>query len=61
MKAKLHGRSINSELINYIEQEVMDKPLSTNDILELARQSRSICKEPISMDEIEKAINSGRP
>lgn len=60
-QAKAHHRSINSEIIACLEQTVTSQQVSTNDILQEARRMRKKAKGSLSSEEIESAINEGRP
>ena len=60
-QAKAHHRSINSEIIACLEQSVQAKQVSTDDILREARRLRKKAKGSLSIEEIEAAINEGRP
>lgn len=60
-QANAHHRSINSEIIACLEQTVKHQQLSTDDILQEARRLRKKVKGSLSSEEIESAINQGRP
>ena len=60
-QAQAHHRSINSEIIACLEQTVQAKSISPNDILQEARRLRKKAKGSLSSQEIEAAINTGRP
>ncbi|MDZ7719143.1 MAG: Arc family DNA-binding protein [Balneolaceae bacterium] len=60
-QAKAHHRSINSEIIACLEQTVNPQQVSTDDILQEARRLRKKAKGSLSSEEIESAINQGRP
>ncbi|HLR32750.1 MAG TPA: Arc family DNA-binding protein [Fodinibius sp.] len=60
-QAKAHHRSINSEIIACLEQTVASHQVSTDDILQEARRLRKKVKSSLSSEEIESAINQGRP
>jgi len=61
-KAKANERSINSEVLfmlkHYLAAE--DRP-SAEDIIRRAQEFRKKVKGTLSLDEIEKSINEGRP
>lgn len=60
--AKLNRRSINSEIIVCIEKSVQTQALDTDKILEKARKLRSLTQAmPITDDELNHAIEDGRP
>ncbi len=60
-QAKAHHRSINSEIIACLEQTVKPQQVSPDDILQEARRLRKKAKGSLSSEEIESAINQGRP
>ncbi len=60
-QAKVHHRSINSEIIACLESSVKSKNISTEDILNEARKMRKKAKGSLSTQEIIDAINRGRP
>ncbi|PKD42772.1 FitA-like ribbon-helix-helix domain-containing protein [Rhodohalobacter barkolensis] len=60
-QANAHHRSINSEIIVCLEQAVKPQQVSTDDILQEARRLRKKAKGSLSSEEIESAINQGRP
>jgi plasmid stability protein len=60
-QAKAHHRSINSEIINCLEKTVQAKKATSENILQEARRLRAKAKGSFSSEEIEKAINQGRP
>ncbi|MCG2590718.1 FitA-like ribbon-helix-helix domain-containing protein [Rhodohalobacter sulfatireducens] len=60
-QAKAHHRSINSEIIACLEQTVKPQQVSTDHILKEARQLRNKAKGNLYSEEIESAINQGRP
>ncbi len=60
--AKIHHRSINSEVISILEPVLMHTRITPNQHLENAREVRSRIKPGgISLQEIENAIHEGRP
>lgn len=60
-KAKRNQRSINSEIIMAIRNHVHFEKPSPEEILAKAREFRSKIKAKMSAEEIENAINWGRP
>ena len=60
-QAQAHHRSINSEIINCLEKNVQAQKITSNDILREARRLRKKAKGSLSSQEIEQAINQGRP
>lgn len=60
-QAQAHHRSINSEIIACLEHTVQARNISPKDILYEARRLRKKVKGSLSAEEIEDAINHGRP
>jgi len=60
-QARAHHRSINSEIIACLEQTVQASSISPKDILHEAKKLRKKAKGSLSSEEIEAAINQGRP
>ncbi|HEX6982182.1 MAG TPA: Arc family DNA-binding protein [Balneolaceae bacterium] len=60
-QADAHHRSINSEIIACLEQAVQARSISADEILQEARRLRKKVKGSLSSQEIEAAINQGRP
>ena len=60
-QAELHHRSVNSEIIACLEKTVESNQVSSENILYQARQMRNKVKGSIPAEDIEKAIQSGRP
>lgn len=57
-----HRRSINSEVIVCLEKSLFPKKISSQERLQSAQALRAQIKpDIISPDEIEEAINGGRP
>ena len=62
IKAELHRRSINSEVLIYLEQVLMPIKIQPADRLNRIEQIRAKIKpNRITLQEIDEAINSGRP
>lgn len=60
--ADLHRRSINSEVLVCLEKVLIAKKINTNDRLKRIEQLRgSIKPNNISLDDIDHAIQNGRP
>ncbi len=60
--AELHRRSINSEVLVCLEKVLVAKKTNTNDRLQRVEQLRtSIKPNIITADEIDQAIENGRP
>ena len=60
-KAKAQHRSMNSEIIACLEQTVERKRVSPDEILRQARMMRKKVKGSFSAEEIQDAIDQGRP
>lgn len=62
LKAELHRRSINSEVLVYLEQELRPHNILPTDRLSRIEQLRATIKpNQITPQDIDQAINSGRP
>ncbi len=60
--AKLHHRSINSEVIVCLKRSLLPKQMNPEERLSTIRAIRAQVKPAsISAEDIEKAINRGRP
>ncbi|MEY3759756.1 MAG: hypothetical protein RIR39_1247 [Pseudomonadota bacterium] len=60
--AELHRRSINSEVLIYLERSLMATKTNPTERLSRIEQLRaSIKPNSITPEDIEQAINSGRP
>ena len=60
--AELHRRSINSEVLVCLEKVLVAKKTNTNDRLQRIEQLRaSIKTNIITADDIDQAIENGRP
>lgn len=59
--AKLRHRSLNSEIIHNLEMSVGVGERDPEKIRAQAREFRKKVKGQLSLEEIEKAINEGRP
>ena len=60
--ARLHRRSINSELITCLERVFYPKQVSSEERLRRLREIRpKIDPNAISLEELQQAIDSGRP
>ena len=60
--AELHRRSINSEVLIYLERSLMATKTSPTERLSRIEQLRAGIKpNSITPEDIEQAINSGRP
>jgi plasmid stability protein len=59
--AKLRHRSLNSEIINCLEQSVGRRTMSPEEIRSKAKELREKVKGRISAEEIERSFNEGRP
>ena len=62
--AKHHRRSINNEVIMMLEEKLVPQKTSREELLERARQCREMTRELgvyVTEEEIDEAINQGRP
>jgi len=60
--ARAHHRSINSELIHCLEVVLKPRPVSAEERLERMRRARpDIPPSGVSSEEIQEAIEQGRP
>jgi antitoxin FitA len=60
-QAEAQHRSMNSEIIACLEQYVEPKRVSPDEILRQARMMRRKVKGSLSAEEIQDAIDQGRP
>jgi plasmid stability protein len=61
-KAAAHHRSINREIIHYIEQAVREREINVEEVLERARRIREkIGDVPINDEILNEYKNTGRP
>lgn len=60
-QADLHHRSINSEVIVYLKQLVQSNRRDTNQIIARANRLKQKASGTISIEEIQQAIDEGRP
>lgn len=61
MRAKKNGRSINNELLTQIEHLVMNEPLSSSEIIGIAKKYRTeMGDEEWSLQEMDDAKKFGR-
>jgi plasmid stability protein len=60
-QAEAHHRSMNSEIIACLERTVEPKRVSSDEILRQARLMRRKVKGSLSSEEIQDAIDQGRP
>lgn len=62
IKAELHRRSINSEVLVYLEQALQPNKIAPSERLNRIEQLRATIKpNQITAQDIDQAINSGRP
>ena len=59
--AKLRHRSLNSEIIHSLEKSIGVGEVDPEKIRAQIREFRQKVKGSLSLDEIEKSINEGRP
>lgn len=60
-QADLHHRSINSEVIVCLKKLVQSTRRNPEEVINRAKKLKRKAKGTLSMDEIQKAINQGRP
>jgi len=60
-QAQAHHRSMNSEIIACLERTVEPKRVSPDEILRQARMMRKNVRGSLSAEEIQDAIDQGRP
>jgi len=60
-RAELHHRSINSELIVSLKRSVKAYRKNPNQIIAKAKKLKQHAKGSLTMDEIQEAIDQGRP
>ena len=60
-QAKLHHRSINSEAIYYLKRMVQSHRPDPDQIIASAKKLKQQAKGSLSMEEIQEAIDQGRP
>lgn len=60
-RAELHHRSINSEVIVYLERLVQSNRRDPDQVIARAKKLKQKAKGTLSMDEIQQAIDQGRP
>ncbi|TVQ05905.1 MAG: Arc family DNA-binding protein, partial [Balneolaceae bacterium] len=60
-QAQAHHRSMNSEIIACLERTVEPKRVSPDEILRQARMMRKKVRGSLSAEEIQDAIDQGRP
>lgn len=60
-KAELNHRSINSEVIVNLKKAVQSKPVDSSQIIHQAKKLRERAKGALSLEEVQLAIEEGRP
>lgn len=60
-QAELHHRSVNSEVIVYLKKAVQSNRPDPEQIIASAKKIREKAKGSLSIDQIQKAIDEGRP
>lgn len=60
-RAELHHRSINSEVIYLLKRMVQSHRVDPDQVIARARQIKKQAAESLTMNEIQKAIDQGRP
>ncbi|MEX0610042.1 MAG: Arc family DNA-binding protein [Balneolaceae bacterium] len=60
-KADLHHRSINSEVIVYLKKLVQSNRRDPDQVITRAKKLKQKAKGTLSIEEIQQAIDQGRP
>lgn len=60
-QAELHRRSVNSEVIVYLERMVSSTKPDADQIIKRAKNLKKSAQGRLSIDEIQKQIDIGRP
>jgi plasmid stability protein len=60
-QAELHHRSINSEIIHYLQQMVQSHRPDPDEIITRAKKLKKQAKGSLSIRQIQQAIDLGRP
>lgn len=60
-QAELHHRSLNSEVIVYLKKIVQSHRRDPNQIIARAKKLKKKAKGSLSIDQIQEAIDQGRP
>lgn len=60
-QAELHHRSINSEVIVYLKKLVQSNRRDPDQIISRAKRIKQKAKGTLSIDQIQQAIDQGRP
>lgn len=60
-QAELHHRSINSEVIVYLKKIVQSHPRNPEQIIARAKKLKEKAKGSLPIDQIQEAIDQGRP
>lgn len=60
-QAELHHRSINSEVIVYLKKMVRSHRRDPNEIIARAKKLKQKANGSLSMEQIQDAIDQGRP
>lgn len=60
-QAELHHRSVNSEVIWYLKQTVQSSRIDPELIIARARKLKEKAKGSLTMQQIQEAIDEGRP
>lgn len=58
--AKVHGRSLNKEIISILQKQILPSPSTKNDLLERIRQRRKKINIHLTQNELKKMIREGR-
>jgi plasmid stability protein len=60
-QAELHHRSINSEVIFYLKQMIRSHRPDPNQVIARAKKLKEQAKGSLTLQEIQRAIDHGRP
>lgn len=60
-QAELHHRSVNSEVVYYLKKMVRSHRVDPQEIIARAKKLKRNAKGSLSMEEIQQAIDQGRP
>lgn len=61
LQAELHHRSINSEVIVYLKKMVQSHRRDPDQIIDRAKKLKEKAKGSLSIEQIQEAIDRGRP
>jgi plasmid stability protein len=61
IKARQNGRSLNSEIIIGLQRYLAIRERNAQELIDHARRARAMATGALSTQEVDQAINSGRP